>query len=59
MTYQLYWGDLHTQFSPSQTYGGAPHHLMPDPEYCESWQEFVETAFQEAVEYLDIFGFVY
>ncbi len=59
MTYQLYWGDLHTQFSPSQTYGGAPHHLMPKPEYCECWQEFVEVAFQEAAEYIDIFGFVY
>ena len=46
MTYRLYWGDLHTQFSPSQAYG-------------EGWQKFVETAFQEAAEHIDIFGFVY
>lgn len=45
-TQQLAWGDLHTQSKPSRAYG-------------EGWQKFVETAFQEAAEYIDIFGFLY
>ncbi len=55
MTYQLYWGDMHTQFSPSQAYG----QFLPKHRHGEDWKEAVQTAFQEASDYIDIFGFVY
>ncbi|MFO7947974.1 MAG: DUF3604 domain-containing protein [Armatimonadota bacterium] len=46
MDTNIYWGDMHAQFQPSEHYG-------------EGWDTYVENAFIEAREYVDFFPFVY
>ena len=43
--YNLYWGDMHTQFKPQWCHG--------------DWDEFLEQSFQDAQEYLDFYPIVY
>jgi hypothetical protein len=46
MKHNIYWGDMHAQFQPSEHYG-------------DRWDEYVEDAFIEAREYVDFFPFIY
>ena len=41
MSYNLYWGDMHTQFLPHSP--------------SENWTAFVEQSFQSARDYLDFY----